>query len=69
LAARRDEGRRLMSRREIIDLLSRKKRLSAKEFLELYDAIWDGSASVTYKNPAHAEREHVRMLRKQYRSV
>jgi hypothetical protein len=58
-----------MSRREIIDLLNRKKRLSSKDFLELYDAIWDGTAFVKYQNPDHTEREHVKMLQKQYKSL
>ncbi|MGD0028815.1 MAG: hypothetical protein ABSC91_07735 [Candidatus Bathyarchaeia archaeon] len=58
-----------MSRREIIDLLKRKKRLSGKDFLELYDAIWDGTAFVKYQNPDHTEREHVKMLQKQYKSL
>jgi hypothetical protein len=54
-----------MSRREIIDFLKRKKRLSSRDFLELYDAIWDGTAFVEYQNPGHIEREHVKMLQRQ----
>lgn len=56
-----------MSRREIIDFLNRKKRLSGEDFLELYDAVWDGSAFVKYQNPDHSEREHVEMIHKQYK--
>jgi len=62
-------GRRKLSRREILDLLRRKKRLSGKEFLELYDAIWEGTAFVKYQNPNHTEGEHVEMVQKQYKSL
>jgi len=29
----------------------KKKRLSSKDFLELYDLIWKGTAPVKYENP------------------
>jgi len=58
-----------LSRRKILDLLSGKKRLSGKEFLELYDAIWDGTAFVKYPNPNHTEGERVEMMQKQYKSL
>ena len=57
-----------MSRREILDLLNRKK-LSSKEFLEFYELIWENTAFVKYQNPGHVEREHAKMIQKQYNSV
>jgi hypothetical protein len=58
-----------LSRREILSLLNRKKRLSSKDFLELYDVIWDGTAFVKYQNSDHVEQEHVKMIQKQYNSL
>ena len=58
-----------MSRREILDLLNRRKKLSSKDFLEFYELIWENTASVKYQNPEHAEREHVKMVQKAYHSV
>lgn len=58
-----------MSRHEIISLLSRRRRLSSKDFLELYELIWEDTAFVRYQNPGHAEREHVQMIKKIYNSV
>jgi hypothetical protein len=58
-----------LSRREILDLLSRRKKLSSKDFLEFYELIWENTAFVKYQNPGHAEREHIRMVQKQYNSV
>ena len=40
-----------MSRRELLDLLNRKRRLSSKDFLEVYDLIWENTAFVKYQNP------------------
>jgi hypothetical protein len=48
-----------MSRREIISL-DKKRRLSSKDFLELYDLIWKGTAPVRYQNP---ERWRTRVKR------
>jgi hypothetical protein len=57
-----------LSRREIVGLLSRRKKLSSKDFLEFYGLIWENTAFVKYQNPGHVEREHVKMARKQYHS-
>jgi len=55
-----------LSRREILGLLSRKKRLKSKDFSELYDILWQGTAPIKYKNPDHALRECLEMIKKQY---
>lgn len=47
--------------------MNRKKKLSNKEFIELFDLIWRDSAYVKYQNPNHIEHEHVEMAQKQYR--
>jgi hypothetical protein len=57
-----------LSRREILSVLNRKKRLKSKDFLEFYDLIWEGTAFVKYKDPGHVERERVEMVQKQYSS-
>jgi hypothetical protein len=56
-----------LSRSEILSLLSRKKKLRSKDFFELYDVIWQGTAPIKYKNPDHALRERLEMIAKQYR--
>jgi hypothetical protein len=55
-----------LSRSEILGLLSRKKRLKSKDFLQLYDVIWQSAGPVKYKNPDNALRERLEMIKKQY---
>ncbi|MGA2768559.1 MAG: hypothetical protein ABSF24_09640 [Candidatus Bathyarchaeia archaeon] len=40
-----------MSTRELFLSLYRKKKLPSKDFLELYDLIWEGTAPIKYQNP------------------
>jgi hypothetical protein len=54
-----------LSRSEILGLLGRKRRLKSKDFFELYDAIWQDTAPIRYKNPDHALRERLEMIAKQ----
>jgi hypothetical protein len=58
--------RRWLSRGEIFGFLSRKKRLKSRDFFKLYDVLWQGTAPVKYKNPDHALRECLEMIKKQY---
>lgn len=58
--------RRWLSRSEILGVLSRKKRLKSKDFSELYDFLWQGTAPIKYKDPDHALRERLEMIKKQY---
>jgi hypothetical protein len=55
-----------LSRSEILGFLSRTKRLKSKDFLKLYDIIWQGTAPVKYNNAEHALRERLEMIKKQY---
>jgi len=55
-----------LSRKEILDSLSRKKRLKSKDFLKLYDIIWQSTAPVKYNNAEYALRERLEMIKKQF---
>jgi hypothetical protein len=59
---------RCLSHSQILGSLSRKKRLKSKDFLELYDDIWESNstAPAKYKNPDHALCECLEMIKKQY---
>jgi hypothetical protein len=59
-------GAMCLSHRNILGFLSQKKRLKSRDFLEIYDAIWKTTTSVKYKNPDHALRESLEMIKKQY---
>jgi hypothetical protein len=63
--SRREGGGKELSRSEIVDLLSRRKRLKSKDFLEFYDMIWENNAPVKYLNPNHVMREHLETILKQ----
>jgi hypothetical protein len=59
------ERRRQLSPSKKLNHLSRKKKLKSKEFLDLYSAIWQGTAPVKYKCPDHALRQRLEMIAKQ----
>jgi hypothetical protein len=40
-----------MSTRKLFLSLYRKKKLPSKDFLELYDLMWEGKAPIKYQNP------------------
>ena len=40
-----------MSSSEFDEILKKKKRLSSKEFRELFELIWQGTAFVKFQNP------------------
>jgi hypothetical protein len=63
---RNSGGKGGLPRREILGVSSRKKSLKTKDFFELYDAIWQGTAPIKYKKPDHALRECITMIKEQY---
>jgi hypothetical protein len=42
-----------MSTRKLFLSLYRKNRLPSKDFLELFDLMWEGTAPIKYQNPEH----------------
>ena len=54
-----------MSSREILDFLSRRRRLKSAEFIELYDVTWQDTAPIKYKNPESVMHQFLETIAKQ----